>query len=240
MKAYSLDLGEEDRRVVKNGRPKSETARRFGVTERQSRRYWQKAREPGTLEPSRLRKALKLDEKAMRLLAKTSKKGLWLPIPRGSSSLRRVGCESGSEATLCRAGNTPLHSRKKSSRAAAERDDFLSDSGAWRSAQPRSGRLVFVTRMALTLPLAPLYTYAPVGERAFFEIPRNCANNTTLLSKSNSIQKDGTFDGRRRSDHQGVFEAYAEHLLAPPPSGRVSFVVMDNLVCPQPKPKRIR
>jgi hypothetical protein len=33
------------------------------------------------------------------------------------------------------------------------------------------GRLVFVDEMGTHTSLAPLYAYAPVGERAFFEIP---------------------------------------------------------------------
>jgi hypothetical protein len=35
------------------------------------------------------------------------------------------------------------------------------------------GRLVFVDEMGTHTSLAPLYAYAPIGERAFFEIPRN-------------------------------------------------------------------
>ena len=34
-------------------------------------------------------------------------------------------------------------------------------------------RLVFVDEMGTHTSLAPLYAYAPIGERAFFEIPRN-------------------------------------------------------------------
>ncbi len=43
-------------------------------------------------------------------------------------------------------------------------------------------RLVFVEEMGTDTSLAPLYAYAPVGERAFFEIPRNRGMNTTLLA----------------------------------------------------------
>jgi hypothetical protein len=32
--------------------------------------------------------------------------------------------------------------------------------------------------------LAPLYAYAPIGERAFFKIPRNRGKNTTLLLRA--------------------------------------------------------
>jgi hypothetical protein len=33
--------------------------------------------------------------------------------------------------------------------------------------------LVFVDEMGTHTSLAPIYAYAPIGERAFFEIPRN-------------------------------------------------------------------
>ena len=44
------------------------------------------------------------------------------------------------------------------------------------------GRLVFVDEMGAHTSLAPLYAYAPKGERAFFKIPRNRGKNTTLLT----------------------------------------------------------
>ncbi len=44
------------------------------------------------------------------------------------------------------------------------------------------GCLAFVDEMGTHTSLVPLYAYAPVGERAFFEIPRNRGKNTTLLS----------------------------------------------------------
>jgi hypothetical protein len=43
-------------------------------------------------------------------------------------------------------------------------------------------RLVFVEEMGTHTSLAPLYAYAPIGKRAFFEIPRNRGKNTTLLT----------------------------------------------------------
>ena len=49
-------------------------------------------------------------------------------------------------------------------------------------------RLVFVDEMGTHTSLAPLYAYAPVGERAFFEIPRNHGKNTTLLT---SLHQEG-------------------------------------------------
>jgi hypothetical protein len=55
----------------------------------------------------------------------------------------------------------------------------------WRTEVSRldpPGRLVFVDEMGTHTSLAPLYAYAPVGERAFLEIPRNRGKNTTLLT----------------------------------------------------------
>jgi transposase len=84
--------------------------------------------------------------------------------------------------------------------------------------------------------LAPLYAYAPVGERAFFEIPRNRAKNTTLLTSLHrggmgpSMAVEGATTAR-------VFETYVRRLLAPAlHPGQV--VVMDNLGAH--RPKRIR
>jgi transposase len=81
--------------------------------------------------------------------------------------------------------------------------------------------------------LAPLYAYAPVGQRAFFEIPRNRGKNTTLLTSLNaggmgpSLAVEGATTAR-------VFETYVERLLVPSlHPGQV--VVMDNLGAHRPK-----
>jgi len=77
------------------------------------------------------------------------------------------------------------------------------------------GCLVFVDEMGTHTSLAPLYAYAPVGERAFFEIPRNHGKNTTLLTSLHqggmgpSMAVEGATTSR-------VFETYDwERLLAP-------------------------
>ena len=98
------------------------------------------------------------------------------------------------------------------------------------------GRLVFVDEMGTHTSLAPLYAYAPIGERAFFEIPRNRGKNTTLLT---SIDREGMGPSMavEEATNTRVFEAYVERLLVPTlRPGRV--VVMDNLGAHQPK--RIR
>lgn len=49
MKAYSLDLRKKIGESVKNGVPKSETARRFGVDRATAKRYAKQLDERGTL-----------------------------------------------------------------------------------------------------------------------------------------------------------------------------------------------
>jgi transposase len=96
--------------------------------------------------------------------------------------------------------------------------------------------LVFVDEMGTHTSLAPLYAYAPIGERAFFEVPRNRGKNTTLLA---SLDRGGmgpsmAVEGATTS---GVFEAYVERVLAPAlRPGQV--VVMDRLGAH--RPRRVR
>jgi transposase len=93
--------------------------------------------------------------------------------------------------------------------------------------------LVFVDEMGTHTSLAPLCAYAPVGERAFFELPRNRGKNTTLLT---SIDRGGmgpslAVEGATNAQ---VFETYVKRLLAPAlRPGQV--VVMDNLGAHRPK-----
>jgi transposase len=98
-------------------------------------------------------------------------------------------------------------------------------------------RLVFVDEMGTHTSLAPLYAYAPVGERVFFfEIPKNRGKNTTLLTSLHrggmgpSMAVEGATTAR-------VFETYVEKVLVPSlKPGQI--VVMDNLGAH--RPKRIR
>ena len=99
------------------------------------------------------------------------------------------------------------------------------------------GRLVFVDEMGTHTSLAPIYAYAPVGERAFFKIPRNRGKNTTLLTSitTGGMGPSMAVEGATTSR---VFETYVERLLAPVlKAGEV--VVIDNLGAHRPK-KRVR
>ncbi len=88
------------------------------------------------------------------------------------------------------------------------------------------GRLVFVDEVGTHTSLAPVYGYAPVGERAFFEIPRNRGRNTTLLCSLHT-QGMGPSMAVEGATTREVFEVYVEHFLAPAlKPGQV--VIMDN------------
>jgi len=97
-------------------------------------------------------------------------------------------------------------------------------------------RLVFVDEMGTHTSLAPLYAYAPIGERAFFEVPRNRGKNTTLLT-SMTTEGMGPSMAVEGATTSRVFKTYVERVLAPAlHPGQV--VVMDNLGAH--RPRRIR
>jgi transposase len=97
-------------------------------------------------------------------------------------------------------------------------------------------RLIFVDECGTHTSLAPIYGYAPRGERLCLAVPRNRGKNTTLLS-SMSLEGIGPSLSVEGSTTTRVFETYVEKVLAPSlKEGQV--VVMDNLSAH--KPKRIR
>jgi transposase len=97
-------------------------------------------------------------------------------------------------------------------------------------------RLIFVDECGTHTSLAPIYGYAPRGERLHLSAPRSRGKNTTLLS-SMTIEGMGpslTIEGATTSR---VFETYVEKVLVPSlEPGQI--VVMDNLSAH--RPKRIR
>jgi hypothetical protein len=104
------------------------------------------------------------------------------------------------------------------------------------AAEVDPSRLVFVDEMGLHTSLAPLYGYAPRGERVRLSVPRNRGKNTTLLA-SIGLGGMGETMAVEGSTDRWVFEAYIEHALAPAlRAGQV--VIMDNL--PAHKPARVR
>ncbi len=97
-------------------------------------------------------------------------------------------------------------------------------------------RLIFVDECATHTSLAPIYGYAPRGERLSLSVPRNRGKNTTLLS-SMTIEGMGPSLAVEGATTARVFETYVEKVLVPSlEEGQV--VVMDNLGAH--RPKRIR
>jgi transposase len=97
-------------------------------------------------------------------------------------------------------------------------------------------RLVFVDECGTHTSLAPIYGYAPKGERLRLSVPRGRGKNTTLLS-SMTVEGMGPSLAVEGATTAVVFEAYVERVLAPSLwPGKI--VVMDNLGAH--RPKRVR
>ena len=97
-------------------------------------------------------------------------------------------------------------------------------------------RLVFVDECGTHTSMAPIYGYAPIGERLRLAAPRKRGKNTTLLS-SMSLEGMGPSLTVEGATTAVVFEAYVEQVLAPSlEEGQV--VVLDNLGAH--RPKRVR
>jgi transposase len=96
--------------------------------------------------------------------------------------------------------------------------------------------LLFVDECGLHTSLAPIYGYAPKGERLRLLVPRSRGKNTTLLS-SMTIEGMGPSLAVEGATTARVFETYVEKVLVPSlRTGQI--VVMDNLGAH--RPKRIR
>jgi transposase len=112
--------------------------------------------------------------------------------------------------------------------SASERDE--EERAAWRAqaqAEFDSETLVFVDESGCNLALTPLYGWAPRGERARAQAPRNRGPNTTVLA---ALSTEGVLASMRieGSANTEVFLSYLDQVLCPAlrPS-RV--VVMDQL-----------
>jgi transposase len=129
------------------------------------------------------------------------------------------------------------HHQEKGGRLATERDEFLR--AAWRvlvAAVVEPERLIFVDECGTHTSLAPIYGYAPRGERLRLRVPRRRGKNTTLLA-SMTLEGMGPTLAVEGATTAAVFEAYVEKVLAPSLKGG-QIVVMDNLGAH--RPKRIR
>ncbi len=97
-------------------------------------------------------------------------------------------------------------------------------------------RLVFVDECGTHTSLAPLYGYAPRGERLRLSVPRKRGKNTTVLS-SMTLLGMGPSLAVEGATTASVLEAYVEQVLAPS-LRKGQMVVMDNLGAH--RPKRVR
>jgi transposase len=114
MSGYSLDLREKIVESVKQGVPKAETARRFGVDRATVKRYCKQLDERGTLEPRKAPgKKPKLDEKARKLLLEDLEERPWATHSQRAEFLFAVCGVRVSEATICRTLRRLSHTRKK-------------------------------------------------------------------------------------------------------------------------------
>lgn len=117
---------------------------------------------------------------------------------------------------------------------ATERDEFAR--AAWQvmvAAAVEPEKLLFVDECGVHTSLAPIYGYAPRGERLHLSVPRNRGKNTTLLS-SMTIEGMGPSLAVEGATTAQVFETYVERVLAPSlEPGQV--VIMDNLGAHRPR-----
>jgi transposase len=117
---------------------------------------------------------------------------------------------------------------KKSSMGASERNEEARS--AFREQRIKSldpNKLVFVDQSGTNITLAPLYGWAPKGERAYGKAPRNWEKNITLIA-SLSVEGIGAAMSVEGATDGAAFQAYIEHFLVPTlKKGQI--VVMDNL-----------
>lgn len=116
--------------------------------------------------------------------------------------------------------------QKKSVRA-SERDPVAR--ALWREqvSQIEVERLVFLDESGSNLAMTPLYSWAPKGERAFADVPKNRGRNTTILGamSAKGWQVGMTLEG---AADRLAFEVFIEHYLLPTlVPGQV--IVLDNL-----------
>lgn len=237
MNGYSKDLREKIVAAVGRGTSKSQTARTFGVSLSSVKRYVKKANHGESLAPRKSPgSAPKLDEKAIKLLEADLKQRPFVTLQERCDYIRSHGARGESLDDLpCR--SLDWIEQEKGGRSATERDEF--QRATWRvmvAAMVEPEKLVFVDECGVHTSLAPVYGYAPRGERLHLEVPRNRGKNTTLLSSINtsgmgsSLAVEGPITTR-------VFETYVEKVLVPSlRTGQI--VVMDNLGAH--RPRRIR
>ena len=96
-------------------------------------------------------------------------------------------------------------------------------------------RLIFVDECGIHTSLAPIYGYAPRGERLCLSVPRSRGENTTLLLSSMTASGMGPSLAVEGATTARVFETYVGKALFLPSLRPGQIVVMDNLGAHRPK-----
>ncbi len=116
---------------------------------------------------------------------------------------------------------------QKKTLGATERDEQARAAYRIQVASYNQDQVVVVDECGSNINLTPIYARAPKGEPAVDQVPRNTAQNTTLIASMTTqgmgaaMLLDGATDGI-------AFESYVAHFLAPTLiPGQI--VVMDNL-----------
>ena len=229
MSGYSEDLRRRVVSAVEGGISKAQAARTFSVNLSSVKRCVNKANRGESLAPKKKPGSTpKLGEKATRLLAADLEEHPYLTLQERCDYIEAMTGLAVSRSTMCRAIARIGSTRKKGGRVATERDEF--DRATWRvmvTEEIVAERLVFVDECGTHTSLAPIYGYAPRGERLYLPVPRNRGKNTTLLSSmtTGGIGPSLTVEGATTAR---VFETYVEKVLVPS-LRKGQIVVMDNL-----------
>jgi transposase len=230
MNAYSKDLRVRVLAAVDRGMPRKEVVRTFGVSIATIGRYLRRRREGMELAPK------PSTGRTPTILANLwHKRALWKQLEDNDTATLERHCELWEEregvkvsiSTMSRAIRKLGWSRKKDRWAPSERDEQARSAFReyvklldWRD-------LVFVDESGTNITLAPLYGWAPKGERAYGKAPRNWDKNITLIASLSAegigaaMSVEGATDG-------AAFQTYVKHFLVPTlKTGQI--VVLDNL-----------
>jgi transposase len=116
---------------------------------------------------------------------------------------------------------------QKKTLGAAERHEAAREKYRERVAQRDVDDFVVVDECGSNINLTPIYARAPRGERAYGRVPRNTAQNTTLIASITTAGMGPAMLLEGATD-TAAFAGYVEHFLAPALiPGKV--VVLDNL-----------
>jgi transposase len=88
-------------------------------------------------------------------------------------------------------------------------------------------KLVFVDECGTNITLAPLYEWAPKGQRAFGKASRNWGKNITLIASLSTGGMGASIECFEGATDSAAFQTYVEHFLVPNLS-KGQIVVMDK------------